>query len=207
MKQLLCILTITALGLMPDQMVGQGSAFADASLYESVVNQLFQHQAEGRSSETQLRYTYCSTGELQIVIRDAGTDRINLEIWYVPRGSPSIWNQLAALVAKRPSLNAQQAASLLKIERKSLTIPKSAALARLLEDGRSLSVPLTGDDTITLDGMAYGLTIRSVSRNLSVTFQAPQRSLDSQSEIVRWMGKVRAEVNRSLLTGSGALAP
>ena len=205
MKHFLCVLAIMA--LIPDQTVGQGSTFADTSLYESVVERLFQHQPQGRSSETELRYTYGDSGELQVLIRDTGADRISVEIWHVPKGSPSIWNQLAALAAKRSSLNAQQAASLIKVERKSLTIPKSAALARLLEDGRSLSVPLTGDNTITLDGMAYGLTIRSVSRNLSVTFQAPQRSLDSQSEIVRWMGEVRTEVDRSLLRGSSALTP
>lgn len=182
---------------------GQGqtqdaTAFADTKLYDAVVDQAFRHDFSVGSSEIQLRYTYCDAGELQIVIGKQENTKFDLQVWYVRSGTPNLWNQLATLVSSNPNIDAASAASKLNISRKTLTISNSDKLAELIDRSNSLSVRLLRPSTITLDGTAYSVEVRSVAEDLSVTLQGPQDSGQSDSSLIRWMGEVRANIEPML---------
>jgi hypothetical protein len=195
MKRLIETLALTFVTLIfVANYVYSQETFANTKLYEAVVNRLFHHEPSGRGIETQLRYTYCNAGEMQILFRNASAEQIDLEIWHLPAGSPTIWNQLAVLVTKTPTLTTEQAVGAVKMQHESVKVPRLSALGKAILEGELQTVDLTGDDTLTLDGMTYGIVINSLAKRLSVTLQGPQEG--SSNPTIRWMAQVRVEVER-----------
>jgi hypothetical protein len=174
------------------------SAFADTKLYDAVLDRLFQHDVQTGSPEIQLRYTYCDVGEMQIVVRKLKSSDFQLDILYLPPGASNVWNQLAQLINSKPKLTANAAAVSIRMIRRTITIQNTTALAKLLDESGSLSIPLLHQNTITLDGMAYGIAVRSISEDMSLTLQGPQHSDESNSQLIRWMGRVRLGVESDL---------
>lgn len=174
------------------------SAFADTKLYDAVLDRLFEHSIQLGSPEVKLRYTYCDLGEMQIVIRRLKNSDFQLDLWYLSPGVPNVWNQLAQLTSSNHKLNAEAAAASIKMNRKMLDVGKSTALAELLDGAGLVSIPLLNQNTVTLDGMAYGVAVRSTSENLTLTLQGPQHSEESNSQMIRWMGKVRSSIEPGL---------
>lgn len=175
------------------------AAFADAKLYDAVVERLFQHDVRAGSSEIQLRYTYCDAGEMQIVVHKLKDSEFQLDVWRVPPGFPSVWNQLAQLVSSKPTLSADTAVALIKMSREAVVVRSSTTLAKLLESADSLSIPfLVKSNVVTLDGMAYGLAARSISEDLTLTLQGPQHAEESENQMIRWMGQIRSNSEQQL---------
>lgn len=174
------------------------SAFADAKLYDAVLDRLFQHDVQPGVAEIQLRYTYCDVGEMQIVVHKLTNSDFQLEVWYLPPGTPNVWNQLAQLTSSNHTLNAESAAASIRMNRKTVTANNSTALAKLFDEANSLSIPLLNQNTIALDGMAYGIAVRSISEYMSLTLQGPQHSDESKSQLIRWMGQVRFSIELEL---------
>ena len=212
MKRLFQSLIIMVLISVSSPIFAQQTAFADADPYVAVVNRLFQHQARRRPPETLLRYTFCGITlpnrcrELQILVRDANGNQLDVETWDVPRSSPDIWNQLAALVIKTPDITAEQAAGLINIQHETKTISKSSRVWKFMQEAHLLSAPLTADDTLTADASEYHFEINSLSKELSITLQGPppEDASDAKSPIIRWMAQVRDEVERNVMTPSPA---
>lgn len=174
------------------------SAFADTKLYDAVLDRLFQHDVQAGSPEVQLRYTYCDVGEMQIVVRKLKNSDFRLDISYLPPGASNVWNQLAQLTDSNPKLTADAAVASIRMIRRTVIIQNGTALAKLLDDASSLSIPLLHQNTIALDGMAYGIAARSISEDLSLTLQGPQHSGESNNQLIRWMGQVRSNVETEL---------
>jgi hypothetical protein len=137
---------------------------------------------------------------MQIVVHKLKNSDFQLDVWYLPPGAPSIWNQLAELAKSNPALTADAAAASMKMSRKTVTAPSSSGLAKLLDKTSLLSIPLLNQNTITLDGMAYGITVRSTTEDMNLTLQGPQHSDESSSELIRWMGQVRSSVEAEFKT-------
>jgi hypothetical protein len=174
------------------------SAFADTKLYDDVLDRLFQHDVQAGVPEVQLRYTYCDAGEMQIVVRKLKTSDFRLDISYLPPGAPNVWNQLGKLTNSDPNLTPDTAVGAIRMIRRTVTIQSATALAKLLDESSSFSIPLLRQSTIALDGMAYGIAVRSISEDLSLTLQGPQHSDESNDQLIRWMGKVRLSVEPDL---------
>jgi hypothetical protein len=174
------------------------SAFADTKLYDEVLDRLFQHDFQAGSQEVQLRYTYCDVGEMQIVVRKLKYSDFRLDISYIPPDASNAWHQLAQLTNSNPKLTADEAVASIRMIRRTVTIQNATALAKRLDQSSSLSIPLLHPNSITLDGMAYGIAVRSISENLSLTLEGPQHSDESTSQLIRWMGQVRLGVEPEL---------
>jgi hypothetical protein len=174
------------------------SAFADTKLYDAVLDRLFQHDVQPGSPEIQLRYTYCDVGEMQIVVRKLKNSDFQLDVWYLPPDAASVWNQLAQLTSSNHTLNVEAAAASIRTSRKMVTARNSTSLAKLFDEASLLSIPLLNQNTISLDGMAYGSAVRSISEDMSLTLQGPQHSDESNSQMIRWMGNVRSSVEPEL---------
>jgi hypothetical protein len=190
----LALLTVLAIGIARGQ---DASAFADTKLYDAVLDRLFQHDVLPGSSEIQLRYAYCDKGEMQIVIHKVRNSDFSLEVWYVA-DSPNVWKQLAGLVQPNRTLTPESAASLIKINHKTVVARSSTTLGVSLDKAASLSIPLLNPSTVTLDGMAYAISIRSISEDASLTFQGPQQAEQSDNQLIRWMGQVRLSVESEI---------
>ena len=175
----------------------ESSAFADTRLYDAVLERLFQHDVQQGPLEVQLRYTYCNLGENQIVIHKLGNSDFRLDVWYVAAGIPNIWNQLAHFVRSNPTLNADNAIGLIKMNHKTIVV-HNTVLTTLIEKASSLSIPLLNPSTVTLDGMAYGLAVRSIAEDVNVTLQGPQQSDTSANQLIRWMGQIRSSTEPEL---------
>lgn len=192
---ILVFFSICALGTARGQ---DSSAFADTRLYDAVLERLFQYDVQPGSSEVQLRYTYCDAGEMQVVIHKLGNSDFRLDIWYVMAGFPNIWNQLAHLIQSNPTLNADNAIRLIKINHKTVVAHNTTALAALIGKASSLSIHLLNPSTVTLDGMAYGLSVRSIAEDVNVVLQGPQQADKSNNQLIRWMGQVRSSIEQEV---------
>lgn len=173
------------------------AAFGDAALYEAVISQLFQHKAAPRLTEVQLRYTYCSSGEMQVALREVGQSQVELEIWDLPPGAPTIWNQLAKLISRGAPPDAASLASAITVRHAAHTIRRASGLGRLITTGRPRQVSLAGDDRLGLEGVVYGLTVTSLSRTVSITVTGSEEPSSSDGPLVQWMGAVRSRIARS----------
>ena len=169
------------------------SAFGDTALYEKVIQRLFQADAPGSTTEELLRYTYSESGEMQVRIRRAPRGPLELELWRLPEGAPTVWRQLETLWRSVPTITAEDAASRIAIQRVSKTIPGSGHLPKILS-ARPASVGLDGLDVIFLHGSRYELTISSLSRTVMLSLQGPQDWRRSEDQIIRWMGRVQVAV-------------
>jgi hypothetical protein len=174
------------------------SAFADAKLYDAVLDRLFQHEVLPRSPEIQLRYTYCDTGEMQVIVHKLSNADFQLDIWHVPVGVPNVWNQLAQLARLNPTVNADNASTMVKMSHKMVVAHNSTVLAKLFEEANSLPIPLLNQSTVALDGMAYGIAVRSISEDLTLTLQGPQHADKSDNQLIQWMGKVRSNIEPAM---------
>src|SRR5580698_816020 len=174
------------------------AAFADTKLYDAVLDRLFQHDVQVGSPEVQLRYTYCDVGEMQIVLHKLKNSDFRLDVSYLPPGASNVWNQLAQLTNSNSKLTADAGAASIRMIRRTVTIQSATALNKLLDESSSLSIPLLYQNTIALDGMAYGVAVRSISEDLSLTLQGPQHSDESKNQLIRWMGQVRLDVEPAL---------
>jgi hypothetical protein len=171
------------------------ASFANTKLYEAVLNHLFPREIPTRTTETVLRYTYCDNGEMQISITEANENTLSVHVWAVPRGSPTVWNQVAAQAAGNPERDAEQLGASIPIERRSLTVQRSSSLARLMERARP-QMSLGGTPLLFLEGSQYELAIQSLSKQVAVTIRGPQEPASSTDPLVRWMGRVRTEIER-----------
>ena len=135
---------------------------------------------------------------MQIVVRKLKNSDFRLDISYLPPGASNVWNQLAQLTDSNPKLTADAAVASIRMIRRTVIIQNGTALAKLLDDASSLSIPLLHQNTIALDGMAYGIAARSISEDLSLTLQGPQHSGESNNQLIRWMGQVRSNVETEL---------
>lgn len=191
----LALFGLFAFGIAKGQ---DASAFADTKLYDAVLDRLFQHDVRPGSSEIQLRYAYCDKGEMQIVIHKLRNSDFSLEVWYVAADSPNVWKQVAELVKPNRTMSPESAANLIKINHKTVVARNGTSLGALLDKADSLSISLLNPSTVTLDGMAYTISIRSISEDASLTFQGPQQSEQSNSQLIRWMGQVRLSVESEI---------
>ena len=163
------MLLVCAIGQARGQ---NASAFADTKLYDTVLDRLFQHDVQPGSAEIQLRYTYCDVGEMQIIVHKLKNSVFRIDVLHLPPGAPNVWNQLAQLANSNPKLTADAAVASIRMIGTTVTVPTASAFAKRLDESSSLSIPLLSQNTITLDGMAYGIAVRSTSEDLSLTLQA-----------------------------------
>jgi hypothetical protein len=174
------------------------SPFGDTKLYDAVLDRLFQHDVQPGVPEIQLRYTSCDVGEMQIVVRRLENSDFRADISRLPPGASNVWHQLAQLTNSNSKLTAAAAVASIRVIRRTVTIQNGTSLAKLLDASSSLSTPLLYPKTITLDGMEYGIAVRSISADLSLTLEGPQHSDDSNNQLIRWMGQVRFGVEAKL---------
>lgn len=198
MKTLLSAAFIASLLLAPiSTLAQQRTTFADTKLYEAVLGRLFWHDgSNSRKNVLELRYTYCDSGEMQIVVSELNDGRLSIAIWRVPSGNSTVWNQLAGLSNKKSELTPEEVASSIVLKHDSREIEKSAELAKTILAGRELQIPLVGDNQVFLEGSQYELTITSPSRDISLIIRGPQHSASASNAIVRWMGQVRDQVEK-----------
>jgi hypothetical protein len=174
----------------------QQSSFADTQLYDAVLDHLFIHNAtQRRIAELELRYTYCSASEMQLLIR-TNTNEFQVESWDLPPGKPNVWDQLGSLAT--PGLTPERAAALISLRHESLTVPKNTPLGSLIEQANSLTIAVTPDQTTTLDGMEYRLSVLSLAKDLSITLRKPEYAdaRDTKNAVIGWMIRVRAEFEK-----------
>jgi hypothetical protein len=174
----------------------QKTAFADTKLYEAVLDRLFQY--ERYKSAFVLRYSYSSdSGELQIATQELKDNQISIEIWQLPHGAPTVWNQLAERSAKQDSeLNVNKAAATIIVNHDSKIVQKSSDLGKLVTSGSKLQIPLAVDNRLFLDGSQFDLTLTSLSKDISISLRTSQRPEFSDNPIVRWMAQVRSGVEQ-----------
>jgi hypothetical protein len=181
--------------ILAASVVGQASrAFSDVGLYDQVVDHLFHHDLNARPAEMLLRYTSDESGEMQILIRDQDEKSIDVQVWGLPPGSASIWNQLAALPADQAARGVNEVASHISVYHIEWTVAKSTALAQTIENEHPTQTALVPNDNLTVDGVQYELKIASLSRTVSLTLTGPEEPVKTDDPVVRWMARVRSQV-------------
>lgn len=193
-----CILAIAVLLICPVcSFAQQAVAFANVELYQAVVNRLFQRDVPARASELVLRYTGSDRGEMQLLVREAADGGvIDITIWELPPGSRTIWDQLDELTTTHPTWDLERLARSIIVNRRSMLVPESSLLGKIIQNERPKEISLTGDDSLYLDHSQYEVTVSSLSRDISVVLRGPQGAESSLNPLIRWMGQVRAQVER-----------
>ena len=187
----------------------QLTGFADIKLYDAVLDRLFaqsdDHDHTVGCVET-LQYMPSYSTEMGIVVSESRSNKseYRVDVWLVPPGEPTLWKQLAALVSKNPNLTADQAAAALVVKHLTKRIRGASTLGQLIESGHAISIPVHGEDTITLDGDSYKVIIRSIAISMSLTFNGPVDSASDRSPLIRWMGRIRSEVEREVANNEKA---
>jgi len=181
-------------------------AFADASLYDKVVERVFETSlaAPPDGNLIVLRFSSGDTKEFQLAVAETPSQTtLSAERWRIPESAASIWVQLSQRADANPRLAVEDAAKAIHVEHQRGTIPASGDLARLVSSHRSLSLPLTGRTEFHLDGAQYLIRIRSVGEDIDVHLDGPADPSDSKDPIISWMGRVRrAAENVSLQSSS-----
>jgi hypothetical protein len=174
--------------------------FGDTKLYDAVLERLFQHTAKSSDPEVDLRYTNGSDGEteMQIVVHKLQNSGFQLETWYIPTGTPNVWHQLAALAVSHPTMGMADLANLIQLARESLGAPPASALAKLMDQANSISVPISVPNTIAVDATEYTMSAHSYVESVNVVLVGPPNASQSRSPMIRWMGRVRAAVEEEL---------
>lgn len=190
------IFVFFAFFLVSGSFVAQETPFSDTQLYKAVLSRLFGYEMpkQGKGS-LQLRYTHCESGEMQIEVRELKSGQLLLDVWRLPAGAATVWHQLATLSDKKAELTAEEAAASITVMHDSRVVEKSGVLGKIIMSGRSLQLPLVGDDGMFLEGSQYELTIASLSRDISITLMGPQQPASSSCPIIRWMGRVREQID------------
>jgi hypothetical protein len=189
------VVLLVSLTIIPSATGQRKAAFADTKLYEAVLDRLFQH--ERYKSAFVLRYSYSDSGELQIAMQELKDNQISIEIWQLPHGAPTVWNQLAEQIAKQDSeLDVNKAAATIILNRDSKIVQQSSELGKLVTSGSKLQIPLAADNRVFLEGSQFDLTLTSPSKDISVSLRTSQRPEFSDNPIVRWMAQVRSGVEQ-----------
>jgi hypothetical protein len=172
----------------------QQRAFADVALYEAVLDRLFHDEPDKLSFPVAiiLRYAHTEAGEMQFsVVHDGTTGQYGIQRWNLPRGAPTIWEQLSQLASSRADITVDSAVRAIRLEHSKGAVAASSTAGGLLEQASSLQVELSGSDQFFLEGSDYVLIIRSPGRDMRLRIQGPQDGQKSPNAIVRWMTQVR----------------
>ncbi len=208
MKKGKCLVTVSALLFSATIVLGQEStALGDIELYEFVLDHVFHTESLQGTVALVLRYLPTDSGEFQVQVHETGQDRIELDVWRVPAGLPTIWVQLLDLAGKHPKWRAEDLAQAISVDRSSLLLKRSSTLSRLIMDNRPSQVSLMGVTTLFIDGTSYELVLSSPSKNISVKLSGPQETGISKDPLIRWMGRVRAAVESRLARKTGTSTP
>jgi hypothetical protein len=183
-------LLLTAGILGPEQ-----TSFADSALYESVVERLFAIPKESRTY-MRFRYVYWSHGEMQIIVRDTGGGAAELELWRLPSGSKTIWDQLSILAGSVPNVRPEDAVSKIRIVRETKSVKPNSALSQMLGESRQLRIAPVAGERVLLEAATYQFNVKSPSLNLEVSLQGPQDWRKSPDQLIRWIGRIREAVEK-----------
>lgn len=165
-------------------------------LYKAVVERVLSAKAAEKVFAVRLQFLRSEAGDAQIAFDKPDETHFRVDIW---RCVPDIFVQLSqqrdAIVGK----TAEEAAALVKCQHASARLEISSSLGQLIDNGRSQSVTLPPfEDVIFLHGMEYRIDVRNASKILSMTFEGAEDASQSREPIVRWMGSVRAAVEKAL---------
>jgi hypothetical protein len=139
-----------------------------------------------------LRFLQSEAGELQLKLReDVGNERLHVERWRIPPGTPTLWRQVSDLVAKSPGITTDDAAREVRVEHTSGTVPITNRLRKLLQLGAELAIDVPISNTITLDGTKYGLKVASLAGTLDFEVDGPQDGFQSSEQVIHWMAEMR----------------
>lgn len=168
-------------------------AFADTALYERVIERLFRSEAPARLGEVRLRYTSSDEGEMQISIWRQHQNPIQVQLWLLPEGAPTVWRQLGTFWRRDRAITTEEAARRITIKHISTSIPPTGELARILS-ARPVTARLDDGDLLILEAASYQLFVSSLSKTVMLAVQGPQDWRRSKDQVVRWMGQVRSAV-------------
>ena len=192
----LCAFSVFLAAAVPVELdARQESAFADTRLYEAVLDRLFRVDSSTDVPTAQLRFTYCENGEMQIAIYSETNGGFRVQLWRVPKNTPTVWEQLERMWSSNRGLTVDEAIGVITLARESRSISRSAPLSGVIR-ARPRTVGLEGRDEIILEAGRYELFIRSLGKSLSLSVQGPQDWRRSPDRIVRWMGQVRLEIDK-----------
>lgn len=193
----MAVLAMVAIVLSLGQSAAQPiSSFGDTKLYERVLDRLFEYDQNGAPGVERLRYSYCNAGEMQVVIGREELGGRRIQFWRVPKGSPTVWEQLAALWRTSPTISVEEAVDRITVRRESRVISRSSPISKIIDAGSRLTFGLSRRNEVFLDGSRYEFAMNSVSKTLTLSVQGPQEPSRSEDPIVRWMGHMRAAAER-----------
>lgn len=197
MKQLFAAVVFV---LSPAILLGQQhSSLSRPSLYEVILSRVFKSENTDQTQLMTLRYLYCRSGEMQIVVHYSKGAASSLEVSYLPKGSVPIWQQLISH-KKQDLLNIEKTAEQIRVEHRSLSLINHSSLKNTIAESGSLSIPLVGSEGVDPDRCQYDLTLDSQETDLSVRFREAGSSPDLQPPpLIQWMRKMRTQVESSTM--------
>ena|ERR1700733_2974308 len=184
----------------------QTTTVGNDPLYDAVIERVFEHRTK-LTLETllelhlQLRYTYCSVGEMQVIadkLHEDDPSDFRVTVWYVPTGTDPIRTQLTRIVQARPTVDAAVAATRIRMKQETFIVRAKSPLANLLTTSRTLVATVPTDPVTAPRGMQYEFSVDAGSRGLRLAWWAPEQLDNDASPLVRWMGQVRASVEAEL---------
>jgi hypothetical protein len=185
--------------LSPAVLLGQQHSLSLPSLYEVVLSRVFKYEHTNQSQLMILRYLYCRSGEMQIIVHYTNSVPSSFEVWDLPKGSLPIWQRLTS--AKRQDLlNIEKTAEQIHVEHRSQSLIDHSSLNNTIAESGSLVIPLVGSEGFGSDHCQYNLTFDSQEKSVSVRFRRSSSARDIQSPpFIQWMEKMRTQVEISTM--------
>lgn len=179
---------------------GQKPTIGEGSLYDDVIDQLFpsvwQAIVPQNSRNIVLKFggTYVDT-EMQILIFGLDSTEEKYEVWYIPKGEPSVFRQLIKLKTETKSSDPATLAASIVVKHR--VINSNDKLKSLVKQLSLADFPLSVDDGITLDGIYYSFYMRSISNHTRIELIGP-RAASSENPLIKWMAAMRAALEAQI---------
>ncbi len=194
---LICI--VTPINNLLAQQTPETPTFSNTVLYDSVLDILFPTVKRTNPVPVEtIRYTYGNTTEMQLTIRNTDANTYEVNIWYLPNGSRTIWDQLAQLMSNDPDMKATEAAASIQIRHQSMLISKSSGLGHTIQEGHNLRFPAKWQDFLFLEGSSYQIIIDSPSEDINIMINGPQNGRRSNNPVIKWLASLRSQIDSQL---------
>lgn len=189
--------------IIPSSMLCNGQqqvVFADSVLYNAVLDEVFRthlgdFRDQTKADEIVLRFSSSNTRELQIAITERKSQASSYVLWRIPKGQPSIWEQVAEVSSRLRTEDPRKIAATIHLERQTVDHP-SAKLRRLLNAFSELRFSPAFNSGLILDSATYDLWFESLSNSTRFSLEGSPNGQPSDHPLILWMIAVRSEVDK-----------
>jgi len=188
---------LVGLLVLSELLAGQGlcpraqetAEFADVHLYDEVLDRLFPVGTQNTKPGVVIRFAYGPAQEVQISITgEAGEEKY--EVWRVPPGKASIWNQVADLQSRLRTSDPQVIAASIRVEHLMISHP-SEGLRQTRKQFDQLRFAPSLNEGLVLDGWQYDLWFHSQANSVHFSLAGPPGGESSHHPLIKWMASLR----------------